>query len=567
MINDLYYIKYLKYKKKYLNEKNKIGGGCENKNTVIQNKLEELDLLNKISSIFGLLQGETINDGTIISMIEEIYNKNVFGLIKLDKECLKIKLIENLSTIFNQLATFKDFKFSNGVYKCLNIKKGEKDIFLEEIDLDNAEFARGTSFITKPPDYKSRNTRYLTNLINIKTKYNTTEEGKSDTDKIGGAEFFIESMRFGTPLDPGTENFYENQIDILKKYVSSKKCIFISLLDVCDHILCNAEKAKVSENDIIKKEINDYSTSNTVYFNMSCNNNVNMPNALTVIGSSFRLNQNNYFIRLSHWIDESRSIILKKLRDNTIMKKSFFERFKENVLDNNYDDEYLVSELSIKKFVVKQEIKTDTDNPILELILKKDKEITKCEVDLTKENIRLVMFCYISLIFYFLSRENPDQYILLYHCKSGQDRTGTFYAINQMVNEITTKYYSDIVNAINFNINFLDIFRRFYSLIRTPYKDKEMSKNEYCYDNLEEQQKKITDKKKTDINKEVESCYLKYLLYSYNITLTSTGCPGLKWGLGSKKAGISLSNNFPYLLLTEPYLAILFEGASSMRGS
>ena len=580
MNNDIYYLKYLKYKKKYLNEKNKIGGAdCGKEETAITTELEKLNIFGTISSIFNLLLQPT-NKDNIIKKIEDIYNENVLGLIKLDKDCLKGKLIKNLSDIFNQLSIYNSYKFSNGEYQSLNIKKGAgENNFLKEIDLDNKEFARGTSFITIPPNYKDRNLRYLTNLINIKFKYIVEDksvgkfkyivEDKSVENLTGGAEFFIESMRFGTPLEPtDKKDFYKDQIKILQEYTKSQKCIFISLLDVCDSIVCKAEKAKLSENDIIKEEINGYSATNTVYFYMSCNNNVNMPNALSVINSSYRLNQYNYFVRLSSWIDDSRSTILINLRDKKIKEKSFFERFKENILDNNYDDEYLVSELSIKKFVVKTEIETKNDNPNLRNILE-DKDITPCEVDLTRENIRLAMFCYISLIFYFLSREKPKEYILLYHCKSGQDRTGTFYAINQMVNEITTKHYNDIVNAIlKYNSDFLDIFRRYYSLINTPLKDITpfSKKKEDCYD-LDLQKSKINEKKITNINKEVESCYLKYLLFSYNITLTSTGCPGLKWGLGTSFGGKSLSNNFPYLLTTEPYLAVLFEGASSRRGS
>ena len=88
-----------------------------------------------------------------------------------------------------------------------------------------------------------------------------------------------------------------------------------------------------------------------------------------------------------------------------------------------------------------------------------------------------------------------------------------------------------------------------------------------CPEDLKTLKNKIVTNSTDKINKDVEACYLKYLLFSYNITLTSTGCPGLKWSLAHKKLGTSVDNKFPYLLLTDPYSAILFEGASSMRGS
>ena len=51
MNNDLYYLKYLKYKTKYLNEKNKIsGGGCDvdNSEKNIEEKLNKFNIINKI---------------------------------------------------------------------------------------------------------------------------------------------------------------------------------------------------------------------------------------------------------------------------------------------------------------------------------------------------------------------------------------------------------------------------------------------------------------------------------------------------------------------------------------
>jgi hypothetical protein len=82
------------------------------------------------------------------------------------------------------------------------------------------------------------------------------------------------------------------------------------------------------------------------------------------------------------------------------------------------------------------------------------------------------------------------------------------------------------------------------------------------------------------INDDVKLCYLKYLFFSYIITITSTGCPGLKWSLGNKKLPIKLydkreyfstfdsavDNRFPYLLTENPLIAWFFKGASDMRG-
>jgi hypothetical protein len=168
-----------------------------------------------------------------------------------------------------------------------------------------------------------------------------------------------------------------------------------------------------------------------------------------------------------------------------------------------------------------------------------------------------------------------DEYILLYHCKSGQDRTGTVFAINQMVNEITRKKYCEIISLIMAGTSFVDIFIQFYSLTPKDYKFSEEKK--ICPENptCELSYKSVESNK----NKKVELCYLKFLLFSYIITITSTGCPGIKWGIFNKEffikpfdkrtydTGSSVGNRFPFLLLLNPFYVQLLVGASEMRGS
>ena len=185
------------------------------------------------------------------------------------------------------------------------------------------------------------------------------------------------------------------------------------------------------------------------------------------------------------------------------------------------------------------------------------------------------MFCYISLIFYILSVNYPEQYILLYHCKSGQDRTGTVFAINQMVNEITREKYDDIIKEIEKGTSFVDIFIQFYSLTPSEYKISKEKK--FCpKDPKSELSSKTVE---STINKKVELCYLRFLLFSYIITITSTGCPGIKWGIFNKESflkqfdkrtydtGSSVGNRIPFLLLLDPFVVLSLVGASDMRGS
>jgi hypothetical protein len=591
MNNDLYYLKYIKYKTKYLDEKNKVGGACDLQTMKIN--FYQLSPINQVIELFNLLKTNA-NEENIIEKIINIYDTIVIPLKdkkKYTKDCLKEVLTNYLNLKKKDIdkKEYSTFTINNITYESLNIKEKE-DIFFEKNIVKNTEFSRGTALIFK--EYKGvyvRNLRYLTNLFNI----------KFEIDK----STYAESLRFGTPYVPDSDNikkilkilptekkseysieikeYYDSQINILKSYIGEKRCIFISLLDICDSKICKEKLVgeKVIENEIVHKEIIGYSSNpEIVYLSMPCNNSVNLVDNISVISKEELVPiLEKYFDTLGTWLLDDP--ILKKLKEND----NFFEKFKNNVLKNNSLDIDLLKKLSINRFVLKKKSEKSGKIGTLKNFIDTDmEELSPCLEDLTNENIRLVMFCYISLIFYILSKNNRNKYILLYHCKSGQDRTGTFNAINQMVNEITKKEgnYQQIIELINNKTSFIDIFIQFYSLTPTEYIkediiEKKVYEKKFCpitpRFNLVSLNKKI--------NKEVELCYLRYLLLSYIITITSTGCPGLKWNLINNNilfkfidkrtydTGSSISNRFPYLLLSNPFYALLFEGASEKRGS
>ena len=565
MNSDLYYIKYLKYKTKYLDEKKKIGGWPFTKSCGNEfEKIDELRVVDFIAAIFNLLKKNKITKDEIIKQIKDMYDYIVLPVKKLNKDCLKPELTKYLSSkeVQNVLQSFNLFSFFGGDYTSLNIVENDDKTFRNEIGF-TGKFSKGTAFLLDGLNFTNRNSRYLTNLIQIQYKWNPYNSYN-----------YIESMRFGTPYAPkGNINFYKNQIEILKNFIGEKKCLFISLLDLCDSSLCIEWLVgeKVNENEIIHNEIKGYSVENIVYLNMACNNSVNLTKNLSAVSDKELIKKLvAYLDKLETWLEDD--VILQNLRDNG----NFFEKFKKNVLENDGSDKDLLTQLSIKKFVLKEKFKEKDIIDIGDLKNFIDNDMTQfspCEEDLTNENIRLVMFCYISLIFYILSINYPGRYILLYHCKSGQDRTGTFYAINQMVNEITKDKYDEIINEIEEGKSFIDIFKTYYSLTKQYEEYKTTEK--ICPPNP----KDVLEKEEENINKTVELCYLKYLLFSYNITTTSTGCPGLKWGLANKqfflqsfdkrtyKTGSAIDNRFPYLLLGNPYYARLFHGASEQRGS
>ena len=197
-----------------------------------------------------------------------------------------------------------------------------------------------------------------------------------------------------------------------------------------------------------------------------------------------------------HWISKLPKII-----------KDFFQYFADNSLNN------------------KIPIGIDIHREILNIKGKR--------LNVSNEECRLMMFVYISIINYLLK----DDVIFLYHCKSGQDRTGTFFAIEQTVIEIMKSNF-DKKNSNTFKndfntMNFFDFYNKYFRTDSSIIRD------------------------------EIYNLYAKYLLFSYSVTMTSTGFPGLKWNLSS---GLT-ANNFPYLMLKNPEEVLLFEGASKLRGS
>jgi protein tyrosine/serine phosphatase len=606
MNNDLYLIKYLKYKKKYLNEKNKIGGAdCESSlQSTVKNKLEKLDPIKCVPDLFTLLKDKA-GDLTIGKILNNIRSLNtlVYELKKLNKECLKSVLTKYLDSqeVQTKLSEFSEFTFSNLKIKSFNINEDENNKFEKKIDVTKIKlsndpkiklsddsiiklsddpkikFSRGTASIfsnntkqvgmlkKKNVEVYERNLLYLTNIFEIEFD--------------AGNEKKIKSLRFGTPYAPeDSKDFYKDQVDTLNSYIkeSDRKCLFISLMDICDSSLCVFGGEKANENSIAHAEIEGYINEEKIaYLNMQCNNSVNLKDTLSVVSDKdLKGKLYKYFERLDSWLFEDKSIVLQKLRNND----NFFDKFRENVLDNFSSDPELVRKLSLQRFVLTKEDEENIlneENP--DETIKNDfmTKYSPCLEDVTNENIRLVMFCYISLIFYILSINNPNKYILLYHCKSGQDRTGTVFAINQMVNEITKNNYEEIIKLINEGTSFVDIFIKFYSLTPNHYKISKDKK--FCpTDPISELLHKSVD---SNINKVVELCYLRYLLFSYIITITSTGCPGMKWGIYNKESKLklvdkrtydtdsSVGNRFPFLLLLNPWDVHLFSGAGVMRGS
>ena len=222
MNNDLYYIKYIKYKTKYLNEKNKIGGACE---LLLQSKLHELNPIQSVSPLFDLLQKKDLTINDILQEIKKL-NKLVFSLKEFNKKCLSPELTKFLDSAIVQstLLEFATLQFQN--LKCTSLNIEQKDgVFQTKIG-NTCTFSRGTASIfsnitnAKLKKVYKRNSRYLTNVF------------KLEFDTGNG---IVKSLRFGTPYAPKDSiGFYEAQVLTLRNYIGEKKCFFVSLMDICD---------------------------------------------------------------------------------------------------------------------------------------------------------------------------------------------------------------------------------------------------------------------------------------------------------------------------------------------
>lgn len=380
----------------------------------------------------------------------------------------------------------------------------------------SGEFTKGNIYRYAKPDFENiDNKMKLVNILELTLKP-TIRDHPEYKD--------IKSLRYGTPIKTSSDDndLYRNQCNLITEYIKDKRVVIISLLDVVKvplgFILNNIKplRDKTKEYDIIETEIEQYSAiENVVFMNMSINNNVNSgdistKSCLSTDTDNYCENIFHFLIRLNKWCTDC-----NKESINNLLR--FWDNFVSNVTTNTIP-------INMKSYC--DSILTHT--------------IDNANVQMSNEVCRLIMFCYISLIMYLLSiHDVTHEYMLLYHCKSGQDRTGTFYAINQMVNEVTNERYADIIIDIENNtITFVDIYDKYFS----PKPKSETVSIER-------------------INNLYTIIY-KHLLFSYYITLTSTGFPGIKWSLGK-----STENQFSYLLLRNAEDARAFEGASILRGA
>jgi hypothetical protein len=596
------------------------GTGSEQQPSSDANQLVEIVEKEANQNLFEKLKILASMDNTISLDILRQFANYTIKITKEEKEKFRVQLRSSFMTNNSK-------KFPCGLkeihpninIKLLNIDKGDNNIIYSN------DFPEGNMHRYTEEKKKVEPRIKLINLFEI------------SFTPLNSPNTSIKSLRYGTPFKSkyGLEpNLYIEQCELIKNYLYSppqiqaqqpapkkRRGIVISLIDMI-HGCVLSSKDKCKEGAIIEIENSYYKDIHDIIFiNMSININVNTG----FIGASCNTlntyltyceNVKSYLTKLKGWCDvvEKKSQILKHLL-------TFWDEFSTNVTNNEIP-------ASLKEYC--DNVKADT--------------LTEKKAQLPNEVCRLIMFCYISLIIYVLNIEdNEHEYVLMYHCKSGQDRTGTFYAINQMVNEITNTYYSEIVDKISQMTTIVfegplsskgSFFenKRYFKLYNTGLLERYAEENKnavrgshyigantiivingdklyitdtssnlkyilsgdkYTINKFQKELEKVKLKKtndKQDISfKDIYDIFynpkriihtpsfitpdalykiiMKHMLFSYFVTYTSAGVPGIKWNLENKSGIFKTENRFSYLLLPDPETAKLFEGGSKLRGS
>jgi len=329
----------------------------------------------------------------------------------------------------------------------------------------------------------------------------------------GGTIFNIRSFRYGTPIHVD----YDLQTDTLIRKFSNVNAILVSLLDTCKGPCSKADDAKNNESLIagieMKKCILHNQTSSATkicFLNMSLNSNSHATESIVRGPVSIGPELNQFLVLLKGWI----TFYLPTLSAPLL-------RYVEDILS--------------------MDIVGNATNPAYINQFTETFRTFKTDERMHRDVTRYYTICFISLVHHLLSLKGID-IVLLYHCKSGQDRTGTFYAINQMCNYIIASNHDDIINKIKGSTTTADFITN-------------VMKGSFNF-----------------MNPEIRKAS-KYALYvSYIITWISTGVPGIKWGLGSSHIGVGdTENKFSYMVTDNSSSDIAntknFEGGSSLRGS
>jgi hypothetical protein len=522
-----HYKKYLKYKKKYqkLQQLHQQSGG----DPIVypDTKIIEQTILKQLLTYFD--KPSTSDHKELIDLMGK-YNAYTDQL-----KIAKKKNSDEVKAHFSTRAR-DEFISKNDDFKNRHIKL--YDHIIKPVGEDgkvilSQPFSKGTAFAKKPSfeDGVALVNKYVTQTkIDISESQHTLSGGeppyknretvlhmeRNQPQKLKPKEIEVKTFRYGTPFCKNIDLQFDELMDSMlntlksKKEIENNRYIIISLLDTCVGG-CKLAADKRKESNIVLEEMNRFNdTDNICFINMSLNNNINQLKINSVrsdSGLSTNLN------KLKSWIPDEFKANFSKI----------LEEFEFDLANNSTPAKWQEAFLDETKLHPKKECGPTG---------------SKLGSFGHREQSRYYMTCILSYLHAYLVKSDPaHDYILMYHCKSGQDRTGTFYSINQSC----YKEISDKKLLNDTTDKSIDFFKKYFHFgvghgRRESYLINNMSKH-------------MDD----------------FLFISYLINFVSTSLYGIKWKLGSKRALLMCTENKISYLLTQ--YATEFAGLSNFRGS
>jgi hypothetical protein len=554
-------------------------------NVMLDNHKKMIQLLNIINQD-GRIDDRAENACSKISTQEDVYNSYTNNrAFKLSKACYAYKLRSISKDLFNMEPKLESVTGISAILGGGNSKNLRCTFNAESVEGKNnisqctlypykiegskivpetsTHLAKGTMELQQfAPE---NNNTYLTNMYECVYHHEKSFNNPDGLDQGIDERINIVSFRYGTPVDKGNGLIDLNsQTNSIKNMYPGKRKIVISLLDTCLGICTKVASDKVLETNVIRAELEAFhNDSNICYIPTSINNNVNRKeNGVFSSGSIEHKRVSDDIELLGRWIYQItriNGVVHEKVEIiKTMLRRYLMSFVKYELLYNKTKYMYIN-----KDGAFSNDASSSLFKRLMDITLNiYDGSSIKTKT-VYREPSRYYTICFISLLHNIFSRSNVDV-VLMYHCKSGQDRTGTLFAINQMCNHVISTNFTEICDSIILTVDTsIDPKSAYSSWPENAQKD-------ICM-NLAFANSVIVRFFKPEC---VEKISQLALVISYIITFYSTGIPGIKWGLGDKKFKQSVQNIHAYLLMENNKNALeskslprRFEGASKLRGT
>ena len=479
----------------------------------VENQYTNLTNLNKnmemqLVHLIGISQQEVppfykgVNSPQLLKHFTQTHGENAhnwmnnfltnadYATIKKIKKKRNNHAVKKQLTVHNTARTNALRSHQNVTFRTISLSLGDQNYIVK---MQPYNYVKGsfTKESVKLATGTSNKSALLTNVYTVDTIVNSGQPP-------------LKSIRYGTPVSYKSETARLNNIvahaqEQLHKY-TNKRVIVLSLLDSCTSKrgVCQTggkvgANPKLEESIVVHHEATQYSDDPNVQFiQLSCSSAIND-------GSGMMRGRENDYKKLQVW-----------------MKDAGIDEF--------------FGILQGSKYAL---FRGPNDG---------------------RPFVRFQEFVALSIIRYYLhTRDNNNGYNYIYHCKSGKDRTGLIFALDQTVLIFCKKLSKERSNAANKHkgivSEMLTIFDKLTSGLPANTKWVKHPVDAFGDNTL-------------------EKVFNTMIKRSFLITMISTGAPGLKWNCKLHKDGTLKEIQNPIAkLLDEPDKIKKWCGASEIVGS